>query len=150
MHELSCSVDIAAPIQRVWLVVTNFAAYPLWNPFGLAIQGDLLPGAPIKICLRRRGGRGCTLRGRVTIVEPEARLRWAGYLLVAGLIDVQQTVSLVRLDEDHTRLLESTRLSGVLITLIPGACNSLRLICDDRRGALKVRAEAAGRMRSRS
>ena len=33
MLAISTAIDIDAPAARVWDVLTDFAAYPRWNPF---------------------------------------------------------------------------------------------------------------------
>jgi uncharacterized protein YndB with AHSA1/START domain len=33
VRELRSEIEIDAPPERVWAVVTEFAAYPEWNPF---------------------------------------------------------------------------------------------------------------------
>jgi uncharacterized membrane protein len=38
---LRSQIAIGAPSARVWAVLTDFAAYPAWNPFIRAISGDL-------------------------------------------------------------------------------------------------------------
>ena len=33
MKELRSQIEIEAPADRVWQVLTDFATYPEWNPF---------------------------------------------------------------------------------------------------------------------
>ena len=33
MKELRSQIEIEAPAERVWQVLTDFAAYPEWHPF---------------------------------------------------------------------------------------------------------------------
>ncbi|MBI4544746.1 MAG: SRPBCC family protein [Gemmatimonadetes bacterium] len=49
MKELYAEIDIEASAERVWQVLTDFAAYPEWNPFMRSISGTLEQG----------GGSGC-------------------------------------------------------------------------------------------
>ena len=39
--ELFSSIDIAAPAERVWEVLVDFAAFPVWNPFITQAEGRL-------------------------------------------------------------------------------------------------------------
>ena len=33
VKELHSEIEINAPVERVWEVLTDFASYPRWNPF---------------------------------------------------------------------------------------------------------------------
>jgi uncharacterized protein YndB with AHSA1/START domain len=39
MNQLHTEIEIDAPAERVWGVLTDFAAYPQWNPFIRTISG---------------------------------------------------------------------------------------------------------------
>jgi hypothetical protein len=50
VNDTTCSsdvVEIDAPAQVVWDVVADFATYPEWNPFCVAVDGVFELGAPI-------------------------------------------------------------------------------------------------------
>ena len=40
MKEVFSEIDIQAPAERVWQVLTDFASYPEWNPFIRRINGE--------------------------------------------------------------------------------------------------------------
>jgi len=39
VKELRSEIEIEAPTERVWGVLTDFAAYPEWNPFIRRVSG---------------------------------------------------------------------------------------------------------------
>jgi uncharacterized protein YndB with AHSA1/START domain len=39
VKELRSEIDIVAPTERVWRVLTDFSAYPEWNPFIRRVSG---------------------------------------------------------------------------------------------------------------
>ena len=39
MKELRCKIEIEPPAERVSQVLTDFAAYPEWNPFIRRVNG---------------------------------------------------------------------------------------------------------------
>jgi hypothetical protein len=66
------SVDIDAPIERVWAVMLDTAAYADWNPF--VVRADCPTpakvGDAITLHVRWANGRGTTSPERITVVEP--------------------------------------------------------------------------------
>ena len=47
------SVDIAAPAEQVWSVLTDFAAHPEWNPFMREASGTPQEGEKLRVRLRK-------------------------------------------------------------------------------------------------
>ena len=57
MRELRREIEIDAPPERIWAVVTDFGAYSEWNPFIRRISGGLREGARLR-CESSRQARG--------------------------------------------------------------------------------------------
>ncbi len=47
MIENYTEVEIDAPVERVWEIMTDFEAFPDWNPFIKKMRGDLEVGATL-------------------------------------------------------------------------------------------------------
>jgi uncharacterized protein YndB with AHSA1/START domain len=45
MRMLEARIDIDAPVDRVWAVLRDTAAYAEWNPFICTLEGALQPGS---------------------------------------------------------------------------------------------------------
>jgi uncharacterized protein YndB with AHSA1/START domain len=58
--ELVSSVDIAAPAERVWEVLVDFAAFPVWNPFITKAEGRLEIGGRLTLRMQPVGGSAVT------------------------------------------------------------------------------------------
>lgn len=65
------TIDIEADPQAVWDVLTDFPAYPDWNPFIDRIEGRPEVGARLVVHLAGNGGRGMTFRPRVLAAAGE-------------------------------------------------------------------------------
>ncbi|HEX3268824.1 MAG TPA: SRPBCC family protein [Gaiellaceae bacterium] len=60
MKEISTEIEIEATPDRVWQVVSDFDAYPDWNPFTRDICGKAERGSKLKVRIESPGGRGMT------------------------------------------------------------------------------------------
>jgi len=76
---ISTSVDIHAPAQAVWDVLTDFAAYGEWNPF-MRIEGTAAPGTRLVVHMGADGRRGMAFKPTVLAAVPGRELRWVGKL----------------------------------------------------------------------
>lgn len=117
-RDIRASVDIAAPPDRVWSVLTDVSEYAAWNRFMPSIVGDLQEGCHIDV--RACPPRGPNLRFRATVmeVEPSRELRWLGRLGVRGLFDGDHRFVVEDLGSGSTRLTQHEVLSGLLVPLL--------------------------------
>ena len=142
--ELRTEIEIDAPAGRVWRLLTEFDAYPDWNPFLRRASGEVKEGARLEVYMQPSGGRGMTFRPTVIRAEPNREFRWLGHLGVSGLFDGEHSFVIEPLDGNRVRFVQSERFTGVLVPLM-----MLMIEKDTRRGfeemnqALKERAQAA-------
>ena len=117
MNTLDTHVDIDAPPEAVWAVLTDFDHYHEWNPF-MRIAGRATENARIHVELRLSEGRSTTFRPTVTHANPGRRLQWLGHLWTPGVFDGDHRFVLERLDGGRTRLTHAETFSGVLAPLL--------------------------------
>lgn len=113
MKTITTTVDIAAPLERVWTVLVDFEAYPTWNPFIRYISGPVVVGGRLEAVLAPPGQRGMRFRPKVLVAEPARELRWKGQMLVPGLFDGEHFFLLEPM-VGGTRLTHGETFSGVL------------------------------------
>jgi hypothetical protein len=143
MHEIVTEIDIAAPAERVWTVLTNFASYPEWNPFITRISGELRVGARLEARVVPPGSRGMTFRPRVVALEANRELRWLGRLGLPGIFDGEHAFRIEPIGPDRVRFVHSERFSGMLVPLARRSLDrGTRQGFEALNRALKQRAEA--------
>jgi len=117
-HELRTEIEIAAPAARVWAILTDFAAYPSWNPFIVELTGTLAPNAPLVARMRPPGARAMTFKPSVSAYEPGKRFAWLGSLPIPGLFAGEHSFELTALGPDRVRFVHGERFRGLLIPLL--------------------------------
>src|SRR4029453_4295080 len=93
-RRLRTEIEIQASPDRVWEALTDFAAYPDWNPFIVQATGQPVPGSRLELQMRLPGRRPMAFRPEVLEAAPARRLRWLGRLLVPGLFAGDHTFAL--------------------------------------------------------
>lgn len=144
MQHLRSEIDIAAAPDRVWQILTDFAAYPDWNPFVRRIDGDPTPGARLKVTVQPEGGKAMSFTSTLLVAEPRRELRWKGKLLVPGLFDGEHYFQLEEISLGRIRFRHREIFSGLLVPVVLRGS----MLAGTTRGfaamnqALKARAEA--------
>lgn len=70
-------IRINAPAELVWKVLTDFSAYPDWNPFSVKAHSTLVLGEPVNLYIAR--GRSEKLMRQsfvLEILEPPRKIAW--------------------------------------------------------------------------
>src|SRR5947209_17435921 len=78
MKEVSAEIEIEAPAERVWQVLTDFAKFPEWNPFIRQMSGEVRTGAQLEVRLEPPGGRAMSFKPKMVNVETNREIRWLG------------------------------------------------------------------------
>jgi hypothetical protein len=129
----------------VWAVLSDFAAYPEWNPFIRRINGELRDGARLEVRIEPPQARATTFKPTVRTVEPDRELRWLGRLLVPGIFDGEHSLSIEPLEDNRSRFVQAERFSGILVGLAKGTLQKTATGFEQMNTALKERAERGGR-----
>lgn len=143
MRELRREIEIDAPPERVWAVVSDFAAYPEWNPFIRRIVGELREGARLEVRIEPPGARATTFKPTVRAAEANRELRWLGRLLLPGVIDGEHSLRIEPLDGGRSRFIQSERFTGLLVGLVGGTLAKTEVGFEQMNTALKARVEHA-------
>ena len=118
--ELRTEIEIEAPPERVWAVLTDFASYPDWNPFIASIQGDLAEGSELRVELTPPEAGSFRFRPRLLRLIRDQELRWKGHFLLRGLFDGEHFFQLVPVDSGRTRFVHGEDFNGILVKFMGG------------------------------
>jgi hypothetical protein len=141
-HRIETRIDIAAPPERVWAVLTDLDAYEHWNPFIVASQGEVRVGGRLRNRMHPPDGRATTFKPVVTIAEPPRTFEWLGHAGIPGVFEGRHRFELEPTDAG-THLVHSEDFTGVLIRPALGFLNGkTRRGFEEMNAALKARAES--------
>lgn len=115
MHEIQTDIVIHATPENVWAVLSDFAAFPEWNPFIPRITGTLKLGGCLKIRMTPPGSFPATFYTKVQILDANHELRWLGRPLVPGIFDGQHRFVIHPLPDGTVRFEQAERFSGILV-----------------------------------
>jgi hypothetical protein len=142
MKEITSAIEIEATPQRVWEILTDFDAYPAWNPFIRRASGRPEPGAKLEVRIEPPGGRGMTFKPTVLAAEPDRELRWLGHLLLPKIFDGEHSFRIEPVGEGRVRFVQAERFTGALVPLFGKTLEQTRRGFEQMNQALKDRAEA--------
>jgi hypothetical protein len=140
VRTIETEIHIDASASDVWNVLTDFAAYPDWNPLLTEASGVPEEGERLRIRVEPPGLPAQTFEPRVLTAEPGERLVWKGRLLVPGLFDGRHEFVVEPTDEG-VRFVQRETFSGLLRPLLLRP-RKLERGFDAMNAALKARVEA--------
>jgi hypothetical protein len=141
--EVRTEIDIAAPVDDVWHVLTDFSAYEEWNPFMVSGAGEARVGETLVNTLVIDDST-MTIKPKVTVADAEQELRWLGRFVVPGIVDGEHYFLLEPTVDGGTRLIHGETFTGMLVPFAGGLLD----VEDEFKAmnqALKARAEGLSR-----
>jgi hypothetical protein len=109
------AIEIRAPSETVWRILTDFSAYPDWNPHIRKVQGTPQVGARITIHSRPPGGRSFVLRPVVVKWSPPTELRWRGTVISRRLFSGEHGFRVEELSTGRVRFHQDETFKGLLV-----------------------------------
>jgi hypothetical protein len=109
-YSIETSVDIDASPREVWTHLTDFEAYPEWNPTLTGMRGTLEEGATLSF-----ENDGMAFSPTVLAVVADRELRWEGHVGVVGVFDGEHSFTLEALPGGGTRFTQGELFRGVAV-----------------------------------
>jgi hypothetical protein len=117
MHEIQTEIDIESTPERLWSILTDFAAQSSWNPFIRSIEGPAEKGGRLTVMIQPVGGKPMTFRPTVIVATPNVELRWVGHLLFRGIFDGEHYFQIEAAKPGGVRFIQGEKFSGLLVGL---------------------------------
>lgn len=113
--EIKTKIRINAPPEKVWEILTNFDAYPNWNPFIKYIEGQVCVGNKISVRIEPPEAKAMTFEPKILTFVTNKELSWIGHLLIPRLFDGKHKFELIDHRDGTTTFIQSENFSGVLV-----------------------------------
>jgi hypothetical protein len=140
-RELRAEIDIRASAERVWEMLTDFEAFPDWNPFIRSASGRLEAGRRIEVVLQPPGRKATTFRPTLLRVDTARELRWLGHVGIPGLFDGEHVFRIEPVGPDRVHFTQEEFFRGLLRPLLGGLLRDSGRGFEEMNEALKARAE---------
>ena len=115
MKRFTASIEINAPADRIWTILTDAKSYPSWNSTVDKVDGEIAAGQKVTVYAKATPGRAFPLK--VSTFEPATRMIWSGGMPL-GLFTGARTYTLTPKGKavSFTMTEEFTGLMAPLIT----------------------------------
>jgi hypothetical protein len=110
---IDAAVEIDAPAELVWQVITDFPRYGEWNPFCIECSSTLVPGEPIDMVVKL-GSTPRRQREWVRSHTPGTELSYAMKPVPFGALHSLRSHTVTPLTPDRTRYESHFELAGWL------------------------------------
>lgn len=143
MREIRDEIEINAPPERVWSVLTDFGSNAEWNPFVKRISGRAEKRAKLDVRIVPPGKRGMGFKPTVIAAEPGRELAWLRKVLVPGIFDGERHFELEDPGGGRTRFVQREVFTGLLTRMMGGMLDNTLEGFREMNQALKRRAESS-------
>lgn len=135
--EYAIAINIQAPAERIWALLTNAADIPRWNTTVTSVEGTIALGQKIKLKVPIAPNRVFNLK--VSEFEPNKRLVWRDGM--APMFQGVRTYTLTPRGDGSTDFTMVEVLSGLMLPMIAGSLPDFAPAFERYAADLKLEAE---------
>lgn len=118
MKQLRTSIEISAPPDKVWSILTDFDRYPEWNPFIISIIGKPKIRERLRVTLQPPGSKPMVFKPQVTLFKRGKQFGWLGSLFMRGIFDGHHIFEIEELPDNKCIFIQREDFSGLLVPLL--------------------------------
>ncbi len=145
MFEIDHDIEIQAPAEAVWAVITDFDRYPEWNPFVVSARSSLTPGEPIDMKVKLLG----PVQRQVEIILDVREGEGFSYCMKPfplGALSSRRSHRITTINDRCCRYQSHFELRGWMMSLVRGLMRgALQRGFDGMSEGIRERAEALAR-----
>jgi hypothetical protein len=142
MKEVYTEVEIEAPAEKVWGLLSDFANVPKWNPIIKTLKGNPEPGKRVYVMFNLKGLGPLPLLVKMLAYIPGREITWIGKAPVPWLLEGRHSFIVEPLDGGRCKFVHFERFSGIALPAVEGILDSkLKPNYEAMNRALKAEAE---------
>ncbi len=114
-------LEIEGSAEATWAVLSDLARYPEWNPYVLALDGELVPGRILRVKITQANWpEPLVVEPTVMRAEPERVLHWRGCVGERGVLDTDHVFAIEPLSANRIRFDQYEEFRGRLAENMDG------------------------------
>jgi len=117
MKEIKTEILINASPDKVWKVLTDFKAYPAWNPFITSVEGEVFEGSKFKVRIQTLGSSPMSFEPVCLSFNKNVEFSWLGKLVMKGVFDGKHSFELIEVNKGKTKFIHREEFKGMLVPL---------------------------------
>ena len=143
MRELRAEIQISAPIQQVWRVLTDFDHWKDWNPMVNQASGTASVPSKLKLTMRGLDSKDVMKYEPIVLeVDPPKYLRWRATMM-SGFMFTNDRVFELKEKNGGTEVINREEFSGLMVPLFWKKMNQFVVpMLEKMNNALKDKMEA--------
>ncbi|MEQ8809484.1 MAG: SRPBCC domain-containing protein [Imperialibacter sp.] len=131
------SINIQAPNEVVWALLTNAADFPRWNSTIVSMHGEIKKGGKVKLKSTLDSKR--TFKLKVTAFEPERKMIWSDGM--APFFKGKRSYLLSSVSDGSTNFTMEETMSGLMFPLAAKSIPDFKESFEQYAADLKKEAE---------
>jgi hypothetical protein len=138
MKSYTASINIKAPPEKIWGILTDGAHWPAWDPSAIRIEGRIALGETVTAYTKLSPDRAFPVK--VTEFVPGQKMTWASGMPL-GLFKGERTFTLAPQGDGSVDFTLREAFSGLLLPLMGASIPDMTAAFQGFVAGLKARAE---------
>jgi hypothetical protein len=143
MKDVRTRIEIAAPPERVWGILTDFARWSEWNPWLYRADGNAGLGEQVELFFQGPNSKEMSVRCTIVDLEPNREWRWKYHVGSPLLFRGEHRFTIEPAGPNRAAFAHREVFNGLLVPLFWNEAETRRGF-EAMDSALKARAEREG------